>query len=433
MDLNYTAEDVAFRKQVRTWLEQNMPRHIQNLDERKAWHRRLYEGGYLGMGWPKEYGGPGRAADGAGHRRRRDGARGRARPDQQPGRRHRRPHHRGARHDAQKRRYLRKILTAEEMWCQLYSEPNAGSDLAALRTTRGQGRPLPGQRAEDLDERRRPRRLGAAARAHRSRGGQAQGHQLLPDEHAPARRGRAPAQQITGSSEFCEVFMTNARVEKENQIGAPRARVGASRRPLGYERGGRALARITTYASQYKQLMDGSATTQAERAAHPGRRGHAPEARPDLGRPRGGALRRPPHADHAGARRASRRGRLAHQALLLRVREALHGAGRGDPRRYGKLTDGVPVEYRLEVDTAVGDHGPGPTRSLVARGTIYAGFLEDPEQRHRRSASSGCRRIPGRSRRRHLDEFLVQRRSDPAPRLRPRRAGQQVQAATCAR
>src|SRR5574342_188614 len=59
MDLNYTAEDVAFRKQVRTWLEHNMPRHINNLGERRAWHRRLYEAGYLGMGWPKEYGGQG--------------------------------------------------------------------------------------------------------------------------------------------------------------------------------------------------------------------------------------------------------------------------------------------------------------------------------------------------------------------------------------
>ncbi|HEX4994592.1 MAG TPA: acyl-CoA dehydrogenase family protein, partial [Methylomirabilota bacterium] len=57
MDLNYTAEDVAFRKRVRTWLKQNMPRHIKNLEERKAWHRKLYEAGYLGMGWPREYGG----------------------------------------------------------------------------------------------------------------------------------------------------------------------------------------------------------------------------------------------------------------------------------------------------------------------------------------------------------------------------------------
>ena len=41
MDLNYTAEDVAFRKHVRTWLVQNMPRQIHNLDERKVWHRKL--------------------------------------------------------------------------------------------------------------------------------------------------------------------------------------------------------------------------------------------------------------------------------------------------------------------------------------------------------------------------------------------------------
>ena len=80
MDLDYTPEDIAYRKQVRAWLEQNLPREpIRTLAERRAWHRKLYEAGYLGMGWPKEYGGAGRAPDGAGHRRRRDGARQRAR------------------------------------------------------------------------------------------------------------------------------------------------------------------------------------------------------------------------------------------------------------------------------------------------------------------------------------------------------------------
>ncbi len=60
MDLNYTPEDVAFRKQVRAWLEQNLPRtEIRTLEDRRAWHRKLYEAGYLGMGWPKEYGGGG--------------------------------------------------------------------------------------------------------------------------------------------------------------------------------------------------------------------------------------------------------------------------------------------------------------------------------------------------------------------------------------
>ena len=60
MDLKDTAEDIAFRKQVRTWLEANLPRApLRTLDDRKAWHRKLYEAGYLGMGWPKEFGGGG--------------------------------------------------------------------------------------------------------------------------------------------------------------------------------------------------------------------------------------------------------------------------------------------------------------------------------------------------------------------------------------
>src|SRR5262249_25060772 len=60
MDLNYTPEDIAFRKQVHTWLGQNLPREpIATLAQRRVWHRKLYEAGYLGMGWPKEYGGGG--------------------------------------------------------------------------------------------------------------------------------------------------------------------------------------------------------------------------------------------------------------------------------------------------------------------------------------------------------------------------------------
>ena len=60
MDLNYTPEDVTYRKQVRAWLEENLPREeVRTLDDRRRWHRKLYEAGYLGMGWPKEVGGAG--------------------------------------------------------------------------------------------------------------------------------------------------------------------------------------------------------------------------------------------------------------------------------------------------------------------------------------------------------------------------------------
>ena len=58
MDLRYTREDEQFREQVRAWFEANVPRRpLESLEERRAWHRRLYEAGFVGMGWPKEYGG----------------------------------------------------------------------------------------------------------------------------------------------------------------------------------------------------------------------------------------------------------------------------------------------------------------------------------------------------------------------------------------
>ena len=99
MDLNYTPEDIAFRKQVRAWLEQHLPTApLRTLDERKAWHRKLYEAGFVGMGWPKEYGGQGATpmeqAIVADEMARADAPRAhqRARP------RHRRPDHHRPRH-----------------------------------------------------------------------------------------------------------------------------------------------------------------------------------------------------------------------------------------------------------------------------------------------------------------------------------------------
>ncbi len=63
MDLNYSAEDRAFRDKTRRWLEANVPTEdLKTLAERKAWHRKLYEAGYVGMLWPQEYGGWGATA-----------------------------------------------------------------------------------------------------------------------------------------------------------------------------------------------------------------------------------------------------------------------------------------------------------------------------------------------------------------------------------
>ena len=135
MDLNYAPEDLAFRQATRRWFaEHTSAVEPKTLAERKAWHRKMYDVGYIGMLWPKEYGGRG------------------ATPMQQAivqdemARASAPPPINGLGigfigptiivhgTEAQKQRYLQKMLTAEEIWCQLYSEPNAGSDLAGLKT-----------------------------------------------------------------------------------------------------------------------------------------------------------------------------------------------------------------------------------------------------------------------------------------------------------
>src|SRR5262245_40014040 len=135
MDLHPTPEDRAFRLETRRWLEANVPRaELKTPGERLAWHQQLYEAGYIGMGWPKEYGGlsasPMRQAIVADELARINAP----------------PAMNGlgisicgptivvCGTEAQKRRYLKKILTAEELWRHLSSAPNAGSDLASLRT-----------------------------------------------------------------------------------------------------------------------------------------------------------------------------------------------------------------------------------------------------------------------------------------------------------
>ena len=379
MDLNYTPEDVAFRKQVRTWLEQNMPGHeLRTLAERKVWHRKLYDAGFLGMRWPKEFGGHGArpmeeaiVAD--------ELARAKA-PAPTNGLGlgivgptiivHGTP--------AQKARYLKRILTAEEMWCQLYSEPNAGSDLAALRTS-----------AEDRGD-----HFVVNGQKIWTSGGKVADWGLLlarTDPKVPKHKGITcflmnmrqpgvdvrPLKQITGSSEFCEVFMTNARVEKSDQVGGLGEGWAIAQTTLGYERGGRALARITSYASQYHRLV--AASRKLRRHGQP--LAESPVVRQKLGRiwadlevERYNALRvltQLERGEHPGA--GGSLTKLSYSEFEKRFNElALEILG-----PYGQLTEGAPPELGLEIDTAVGEQGTWAYAYLWSRaGTIYAGSSE---------------------------------------------------------
>src|SRR3989441_1127969 len=158
--------------------------------------------------------------------------------------------------EAQKQRYLKKILAAEELWCQLYSEPNAGSDLASLKT-----------RADDKGE-----HFEVTGQKIWTSGGLIADWGLLlarTDPTEPKHKGIScfllnmrqpgvevrPLKQITGSAHFSEVFMTEARVEKSDLIGRLGQGWEIAQTTLSYERGGNSLARVTRYASAVNQLV----------------------------------------------------------------------------------------------------------------------------------------------------------------------------------
>src|SRR5215472_7235579 len=233
MDLSYTPEEESFRSQVRGWLEANLPKsglrggdnraHADKstLEKMKEWHRRLYEAGYLALAWPKEYGG--QAMDAVRQaivneemvRARAPGPVGGGIPLLGPtlitwG------------SEEQKRRYLPKILTAEEIWCQGYSEPGAGSDLASLKTRAelvGDEFIVNGQKvwtsgAHHADwclcfvrtDPTAPKHKGISA--------------LIIDTSSPG-VDRRPFPELS-DPEYCdfnEVFFTDVRVPKENLIG----------------------------------------------------------------------------------------------------------------------------------------------------------------------------------------------------------------------
>jgi len=231
MDLSYTPEQEAFRKQVRAWIKANLPPREKDssgieygdpkrLAALKAWQRKLYDAGYVAMGWPKEYGG--QAADVVQQTivneelllARAPGLVGMM-GIQMVG-----PTLIQFGTDEQKRRYLPKILSAEEIWCQGYSEPGSGSDLASLKTRAelvGDEFIVNGQKVWTSNAQFADRmfclvRTDPSAPKHRGIS------YLLIDMKSPGITVR-PLIQMTGDPGFNEVFFEDVRVPRHNLVG----------------------------------------------------------------------------------------------------------------------------------------------------------------------------------------------------------------------
>jgi alkylation response protein AidB-like acyl-CoA dehydrogenase len=248
MNFNYSVADEEFRTEFRRWLEQNRQYAVPALgpladeDEIKwdatlQWHRKLYEGGWLGITWPKEYGGRGgslmqeiiceQELEGIG-----SGV-----PFTGPGIWLLGPTliHWGT--AEQKQRHLGKVLSGEEIWCQGYSEPNAGSDLAAIQT-----------RAVEKDG----YFVINGSKVWTSMAHHAHWMFLLArtDTNAPKHKGISyilvdmrtpgitiqPLIQITGARHFNQVFLEDVRVPVENLVGAKNQGWQVALTTLAFER-----------------------------------------------------------------------------------------------------------------------------------------------------------------------------------------------------
>lgn len=241
MDFAFTPEEENFRHKLRAWLERTADEvfgaeraalggsaaSLLDITDAEHWrrmleyHRRLYEAGYVALHWPRQWGGAGAslmeqaiyqdevlrlglpvyganplAIDRIGPTLILFGS------------------------DAQRRRFLPRMLTAEEIWCQGYSEPNAGSDLASLvtrATLDGDHFVVNGQKVwTSLAHRAHMQvllvRTDPAASKHKGIS------YLIVDMKGPGVTVR-PLKQMTGEGGFSEVFYDNVRVPRENLVG----------------------------------------------------------------------------------------------------------------------------------------------------------------------------------------------------------------------
>ena len=245
MDLDFSPEDEAFRAEVRGWLEANAPKQARPADGPemakfdRIWQRTQYDAGWAGIAWPREYGGRGLTTTQQllWHQEyARAGA---------PyiginfvGTLHGGPTLivRGSK--AQKKAHLEKILKSEEIWCQGFSEPGSGSDLASLRTKAvidGDHLVVNGQKiwtsyAQWADFQELLVRTDPDAPKHKGISW------VICDMRTPGIRVR-PIATMAGISEFCEIFYDDVRIPLDNVVGGLNNGWSVAMATLGFERG----------------------------------------------------------------------------------------------------------------------------------------------------------------------------------------------------
>ena len=269
MDLDVSAEQDAFRDEVRTWLHEHVPDEsrpddpVEGRDYDLAWQRTQYDHGWAGIAWPAEYGGRGLdlleqmiwyeeyARAGAPQIR-----------STFVGLNHAGPTLIARGDEDQKAFHLPKILGGELAWCQGFSEPGAGSDLAGLST----------RAVVDGDE------LVVTGQKIWTSGANVSVYQELlvrTDPDAAKHRGITwvigdmrlpgidirPIRTMTGSAEFCEVFYDEVRIPLSHVVGDINDGWSVAMSTLGFERGTAFMAGQMAIAAEVDDLVELARTT----------------------------------------------------------------------------------------------------------------------------------------------------------------------------
>jgi alkylation response protein AidB-like acyl-CoA dehydrogenase len=258
--------DESFRLELRAWLAANTTDEFrekrtmtfqEKVAVRRAWQRKLFEVGWIGIGWPQEYGGRGASLmQEAIYNEEMARAQAPATANviglNMVG-----PTVLAVGTPEQKARYLPKILSAEEIWCQGFSEPNAGSDVASLQTRavrEGDHFVVNGQKVwtsygyvadfcillvrTDFEA---PKHKGLSY--------------LIVDMKSPGVSAR-PLVQMTGEAEFAEVFFENVKVPAENLVGELNKGWMVAITTLMHERGSFSLSIIVVFEQRLQALIE---------------------------------------------------------------------------------------------------------------------------------------------------------------------------------
>jgi alkylation response protein AidB-like acyl-CoA dehydrogenase len=258
--------ELTFRAELQAWLATNITDEFrekrtmtfqEKVAVRRAWQKKLFEAGWIGIGWPPEYGGRGASlVQEAIYNEEMARAQAPATANviglNMVG-----PTILTVGTSEQKARYLPKILSAEEIWCQGFSEPNAGSDVASLQTRavrEGDHFVVNGQKVwtsygyvadfcillvrTDFEA---PKHKGLSY--------------LIVDMKSPGVNTR-PLVQMTGEAEFAEVFFENVKVPLENLVGELNKGWMVAITTLMHERGSFSLSIIVTFEQRLQALIE---------------------------------------------------------------------------------------------------------------------------------------------------------------------------------